>query len=158
MKKKLYLAAPLFTPEERAFNQKLAKILSGKFDVFLPQRDGALVAEKIDEGTPPISAKMEVFNNDVTAIQNSDIVFAIYDGRTIDEGVAFEVGLAFGLGKKCWAYKSDVRSLLPHGDNPMLEMPVTRWFRSISEVRSEFSNNDDVNPSHRQKQIPDLPG
>lgn len=46
----LYLAAPLFSYSERAFNDRLTEILSGTFDVFLPQRDNHLIVELVADG------------------------------------------------------------------------------------------------------------
>src|SRR5689334_12592978 len=48
-KQKLYFAAPLFSDMERRFNIELAEQLEQFFDVFLPQRDGGLMATMISE-------------------------------------------------------------------------------------------------------------
>jgi nucleoside 2-deoxyribosyltransferase len=42
---RLYLAAPLFSQAEKAFNHDLKKELSAHFEVFLPQEDGGLLLD-----------------------------------------------------------------------------------------------------------------
>ena len=142
---KLYLAAPLFSEPERAFNRELRAALSGWFDVFLPQEDGALVLELIENGMPIEQAKMTIFKNDVQAVKGADKLLIVMDGRAIDEGAAFELGLAFALGKECWGLKTDIRQLLPIGDNPMIECSVSVVFRSVGELvehaKLEFSRS-----------------
>lgn len=117
---KIYLAAPLFNPLEREFNQSLAEKLGDLAEVFLPQRDGALLTSLVRNGMPVDSARHHVFKVDKNAIQACDLIVAVLDGRTIDEGVAFEIGYANALGKICIALKTDDRSMLPTGDNPMI--------------------------------------
>lgn len=119
---RVYFAAPLFNPMERAFNEDMARQLQPIADVFLPQRDGALLTKLVLDGQSLESARRKIFNSDTSAINNCHAVVAVLDGRTIDEGVAFEVGYASALGKVCIAYKSDDRIMLPTGDNPMISM------------------------------------
>lgn len=66
------------------------------------------------------AARQLVFEADVNAIKNSNHVVAVLDGRTVDEGVAFEIGFGRALGKVCIGLKTDDRALLPSGDNPMI--------------------------------------
>lgn len=132
--RKVYLAAPLFNPMERQFNAQLAQIMTRAFEVFLPQRDGLLVVDLLSKGMDIEQAKRIVFERDVDALHSCDIVMAVLDGRTIDEGVAVELGIAYILGKECWGLKTDFRRLAPFGDNPMVEVIIQRKFQSIEEV------------------------
>ncbi|WP_040301403.1 nucleoside 2-deoxyribosyltransferase [Afipia clevelandensis] len=132
--KRLYLAAPLFNASEQAFNERVAAILEQHFEVFLPQRDGGLVIELIQKGIPAYQAKREIFDRDVAAIINADVILAVLDGRAVDEGVAVELGMAFAFGKLCWGLKTDTRSLAWFGDNPMIEVPLTRIFTTPKEL------------------------
>ena len=120
-KPKVYLAAPLFNPIERDFNYKLTELMENCAIVFLPQRDGALLTNLIASGVSLEASRRQVFEADVRALRECHVVVAVLDGRTIDEGVAFEVGYASALGKICVSYKSDDRVMLPTGDNPMLQ-------------------------------------
>ena len=127
-KLKLYFASPLFNNAELEFNYKFVNMLEPYFDVFLPQRDGGLLSDKIVNGENPISTAMHVFNCDIQAMNQCDILFAILDGRTVDEGVAFEIGYSFGKGKECVGFKSDNRTLLPSGNNPMIDQSLKMIF------------------------------
>lgn len=136
---KIYFAAPLFTPHERAFNEKLALQLEKVFRVFLPQRDGQLLPGKQLDSASYASLAGEVFRADVEAIRWADIIFAVLDGRTVDEGVAVEIGIAHALGKKCVGFLSDARVLLPHGINPMVRGAIQTLLRSEIEFSSWLS-------------------
>ena len=131
-----YLAAPLFNDIEREFNVRVESLLSPFIDVFLPQRDGGLLTKLVAEGMSLNSAKKYVFKKDVDAIASSDLVIAVLDGRTVDEGVAFELGYGYALGKLCVGLKTDDRTLLITGDNPMVTESCHRILSSVDELVS----------------------
>ncbi|MBY2925844.1 nucleoside 2-deoxyribosyltransferase [Rhizobium leguminosarum] len=134
MKPVLYLAAPLFSHSEKAFNEQLARILSEKFEIFLPQRDNHLIVDLIASGMSVEDARRKVFDGDLAAVRSCDILFAVLDGRSVDEGTCFELGYAHALGKACIGLQTDPRRLLPIGNNPMLEGTLTRVLHSLDEV------------------------
>lgn len=134
MKPKLYLAGPLFSIAERAFNVTLAQSLSLAFDVFLPQRDGHLFTELSAKVNSVSLAQRSIFLQDLDAIRRSEILLIILDGRTVDEGASFELGFAYALGKTCYGLQTDPRKLLPIGNNPMIEGSLQRVFISIDEL------------------------
>jgi nucleoside 2-deoxyribosyltransferase len=110
-------------------------MLSRHFVVFLPQRDGYLIP---GSGLNQQSFKRvarRVFAGDIEAITSSDVVLAVLDGRTIDEGVAFELGVAFALKKICIGFRSDSRVLLPWGINPMIQGALSESVSSLAELR-----------------------
>lgn len=131
---RLYFAAPLFNDMERRFNHELACQLEEFFDVFLPQRDGGLMAEMINAGVQPQVAARNVFQMDINALNLSDVLVIVLDGRTVDEGAAFELGYAHALGKPCYALQTDVRRLLSTGNNPMIDSCLERTFQSVDEL------------------------
>jgi nucleoside 2-deoxyribosyltransferase len=135
-RKSVYLAGALFSDSERRANQELATLLEKWFDVFLPQRDGHLMTELIAEGMKVDAAYAHVFEKDIGAIHRCDAVIINLDGRTVDEGAAFELGFAFANGKVCVGYRTDVRVLLPWGLNPMITAPLERVMCSNSELES----------------------
>lgn len=130
----LYLAAPLFTPAEREFNERLRKLLEPYFSVFLPQKDGLLLADLITELIPLHKATEQIFKADIAVLDKCDVILALLDGRTIDEGVCFELGYAFALKKHCFGLQTDTRQLLPSGNNPMIDESCERIFRSVDEL------------------------
>lgn len=140
---RVYLAAPLFNDMERSFNARLAELIAPMAEVFLPQRDGKLLRDLVRTGMPNSAARQLVFEADVNAIRRCDYLVAVLDGRTIDEGVAFEIGFARALGKCCFGLKTDDRALLPSGDNPMIIAGCHEVFGStldlISALRGRVS-------------------
>ena len=132
----IYLAAPLFNRHERATNRRVARVLEEAYEVFLPQRDGVLIpGASLSNAAFALYSRL-AFDADVGALQRADAVLAILDGRTIDEGVAFELGYATAIGKPCYAYKSDARVLLPQGDNPMIAGAIRQSFASLKQLRA----------------------
>jgi nucleoside 2-deoxyribosyltransferase len=132
--KAVYLAGPLFSEAEQRFNVSLARRLERLVRVYLPQRDGGLMADMIRTGTPPKTAAHLVFKRDVDAILNCDYLIAVLDGRTVDEGVAFELGIAFAAKKRCIGLQTDIRRLAPWGNNPMITGALEVVFSSVDEL------------------------
>ena len=120
--------------------------LSGLCDVYLPQEDGALLVNLISEGMPVGDAKATIFARDIRAIDRCNILLLVMDGRIIDEGASFELGYAYSRGKVCIGLKTDVRSLLPVGDNPMIECALREVFGSIEEI-AEWIRSAKWNPN-----------
>jgi nucleoside 2-deoxyribosyltransferase len=130
----VYLAGPLFSANERTWNASLRNALTEFCDVYLPQEDGALLVDLVADGMPVEEAKSAIFARDLQAIERCDILLLVMDGRVIDEGACFELGYAYCRGKVCIGLKTDVRSLLPIGDNPMVECALRGTFRDICEI------------------------
>lgn len=128
---RVYLAAPLFNDMERSFNERLATLIEPLAEVFLPQRDGKLMRDMVRRGMSVTAARQMVFEADVIALKRSDLVVAVLDGRTVDEGVAFEIGYARALGRTCIGLKTDDRALLPSGDNPMILVGCHEIFDNV---------------------------
>jgi nucleoside 2-deoxyribosyltransferase len=147
LRKTIYLASPLFSVIERRENELLCRTLERWCDVFLPQRDGELVSDLIQRNVSHESAYKIVFDRDVTAIKRCDAVVINLDGRTIDEGAAFELGLAYALGKECVGYRTDIRVLLPWGINPMISAALSQTFACVEALEiwaRELSLKDQV--------------
>jgi nucleoside 2-deoxyribosyltransferase len=130
----LYLAGPLFSAQEQAWNRSLRDGLSESCDVYLPQEDGALLVNLIADGVSVEEAKSIIFCRDIAAIDRCNILLLIMDGRVIDEGASFELGYAYSRGKACVGLKTDVRQLLAVGDNPMIECALRATFSNIEDV------------------------
>ena len=139
MRPAAYIAAPLFNQSERSFNLELAETIAKYCNVFLPQRDGLLLSKLIYDGMNISDARNLVFKADVASISSSNILIAVLDGRTIDEGVCFEIGYANALNILCIGLKSDDRSLLPSGDNPMIVCGCKHIFSSILDLEVYIS-------------------
>lgn len=130
----IYFAAPLFSEAELSYNLELTAILETYVDVFLPQRDGGKVIDLVAKGVDRHAAFKSIYERDVQALKKADVLFLLLDGRSIDEGAAFELGFAVALGKQCVGLQTDPRRLLPLGNNPMIEVPLRRILGSKSDV------------------------
>ena len=132
----LYLAAPLFSEAELAFNLKLVKILEQHLDVYLPQRDGGKVVDLVSKGVSIEDSYNSIFERDMDALKISDALLLVLDGRNVDEGAAFELGIAYAMGKYCIGLQTDTRRFSPLGNNPMIECSLTKILTSSDELDS----------------------
>lgn len=130
----IYLAAPLFSEAELSYNLLLTGILERHVDVYLPQRDGGKLVDLVAKGVDIEVAYKSIFERDVEALKDADVLFLLMDGRSIDEGAAFELGYAAALKKSCVGLQTDPRRLLPLGNNPMIQVPLQLVFRSTDEA------------------------
>jgi nucleoside 2-deoxyribosyltransferase len=137
-KPKIYVAAPLFSEAELQFNAAIAESLSPFAEVFLPQRDNGLLVNWVAKSSLE-AAHHRIFNGDLVAIKESDILLIILDGRSVDEGACFELGFAYALGKMCIGLQTDPRRLLPCGNNPMLQGALSEVFPSVSALTQRIT-------------------
>lgn len=94
--KNVYVAGPLFDDHEREYLEKIAAIFETRnYSVFLPHRDAGLV-----EGEFTVEKKKQVFDIDMEALSNADIVVALLTGRDVDSGTAAEIGFAYSANKR----------------------------------------------------------
>lgn len=104
--KKAYIAGPLFSDAERAFNLQIDAIAQAAgFSTFLPQRDAPVLG--------PHNGN-EVFGIELKAIGDADVVVANLDGMDVDSGTAWEIGYAVGFGKSIIGIRTDWRRFSPH--------------------------------------------
>ena len=68
-------------------------------------------------------------------MKEADALFLLLDGRTVDEGAAFELGYAVALGKHCVGLQTDPRRLMPLGNNPMIQIPLGRILSTKAQVK-----------------------
>ena len=98
----MYLAAPLFTEGERAFNVALARRIERLgYRVFLPQRDVPAAGGR--------RRTRSLYRGCVRGLRAADLVVAVCDGATADDGTAWEVGHAVALGKPVYGLRTDSR-------------------------------------------------
>lgn len=132
---KVYIAAPLYSEGEKAFNLKIDGMLKEwGYETFLPQRDGGIVALMPDfiDGIPK---EEYIFRKDLEEMGSSDVFLFLLDGRVPDEGACVALGYCLGKGKRCVGYKTDLRSLTPSGDNLMIAMALSAVAHSPEELR-----------------------
>jgi nucleoside 2-deoxyribosyltransferase/predicted secreted protein len=117
----VYLAAPLFSESERAYNRMIEELLRKNFFVVhLPQLAGD------DSDIRNKEEQVWIFSKNVKALESADIIVAIIDGADADSGTAWEMGYAFAHKKKVIALRTDFRRSGTHEKvNLMLEESAT---------------------------------
>lgn len=90
---KVYFASPWFTPEQEEREERLkAKLRSLGFDVHSPKETAVCGAISDPE------TRKAIFDGNINAIEDADIVFAITDGK--DMGTIWEAGYAYGYNER----------------------------------------------------------
>ncbi|MFA5398526.1 MAG: nucleoside 2-deoxyribosyltransferase [Methanomicrobiales archaeon] len=115
---RVYLAAPLFSEAERAYNRSVADLLGQHlFTVHLPQECGDSSALRSADHTRAI------FTENLAALGESDVVVAVIDGADADSGTAWEMGYAYAQGIPVIAVRTDFRQAgITERVNLMLEV------------------------------------
>lgn len=140
-RQRAYLASPLgFAASTQAFMTELVRALGEVVDVENPW----------DLGGPELGAAFERANSlpgyaervaalhtidmgigaqNEAAIRRSDIVVAVLDGVDVDSGTASEIGFAYGLGKRSYGLRTDLRLA---GDNlgATVNLQVQYWIEA----------------------------
>jgi nucleoside 2-deoxyribosyltransferase len=124
----------LFSEGERAFNIALTTALEPYCATYLPQRDGLLLRDLREAGHDSPEASRLIYATDIAAIKACDVVIAVLDGPSIDDGVSFELGYATCLGKRCVGLATDSRRAVGYFRNPMWECALQDVFYSIPEL------------------------
>ena len=130
----LYLAGPLFTEAERSFNETLREVLSEFFDVFLPQEAG-LIGEMMKHGIGPSESSHQIYEACMKALKKCDILLIVLDGVMVDDGSAFELGIAHMRKVPRFGYLSDDRKRPePPSINSMIYFSLDRIFSDLNSL------------------------
>ena len=96
---KIYMAGPLFSTAELAFNRELASLLRAQgHEVFLPQ-----------EHEQRKDLPRAIFESDVRGLDWAEAVVACLDGADPDSGTCWELGYAYAMKKTAIVYRTDFR-------------------------------------------------
>ena len=81
-------------------------------------------------------------------IKKADIVFMNIDGRVPDEGASVELGIAYGIGKRCYGFKTDTRAVeFGLEMNPMISGCMIEIFKNydgdklVEEIKQYLAKN-----------------
>jgi len=140
---RVYLAAPLFSEAERAYNLSIAgQLRNDFFDVYLPQDAGD------DLHTRNKDEQVRIFSGNLKALENADLIVAIIDGADADSGTAWEMGYAYARGKPVIALRTDFRKAgVNEQVNLMLEVSskvVSGIMELLESVKSPRIGKRDV--------------
>ena len=101
MVRNIYLSGPLFSAAEVAWGKQLLAHLGehrGNAKIIWPH-------EIIPEGAKPD----QIFEANLQALNQCDLMVAILDGPQVDDGTAWEIGYFFSQGKKILGIRTDFR-------------------------------------------------
>lgn len=119
---RVYIAGPLFTPDERHRLEEVARTVEETgHEPVLPYDP--------DEG-PLAGTREQAYRRCVDSLRSVDAVVAVLDGADVDSGTAFEAGMARARGLPVLGVRTDHRTLGEEGVvNLMLQLGVTRLLR-----------------------------
>ena len=111
MKKRIYIAGPLFNLHERLYLEEIANKLEGNgYDCFLPHRDlTGVEASELKSTEMSQRIKDKIFNIDLNALKKSDLTVALITGWDIDSGTAAEIGYTYASDKPVIAIDASER-------------------------------------------------
>ncbi|RLC34377.1 MAG: nucleoside 2-deoxyribosyltransferase [Candidatus Nealsonbacteria bacterium] len=122
---KIYLASPFFNDDQKGVVKKLETILEDcGHEVYSPSRDGGIL-----ERFAPKSKRVKILSENIGAIRWADYVIGVIDGRDI--GTIWEMGYAYGIGKKVIGYTSEGYDM-----NVMLTETVCSFVKSNEDLLS----------------------
>lgn len=107
--KKIYFAGPWFTEQANTFYEKVKTVVDAndEYSVFYPKYQNETIPKK-------------VFDGNVNNIKECDLVVALVEHK--DTGTAWEIGMAYVLGKKIYLVVNDEESCKKSKTNLMLAM------------------------------------
>jgi len=111
MIKKIYIAGPLFNIHEKKYLEDIAEVLEGAdFDCFLPHRDQTGVdPEELKNNEMSQASKDIIFQTDIEALKEADLIVALVTGQDIDSGTASEIGFMYANNKPVIAITAEER-------------------------------------------------
>jgi nucleoside 2-deoxyribosyltransferase len=129
--KRIYVAGPLFSQSEREFDEKIAAICEELgYKTFLPHRDAGL--QDHDNSNA-------IFDGDMRALNEADLVVCNLDGVDVDAGTAWEIGYAYAHGKAIVGIRTDRRVLEPWASVNLMIGNSVEIVRTLDELRGAIS-------------------
>lgn len=95
-KKKIYLAAGWFTPEQEEEHSRLYDLIKDDYDVFNPKLESLVKPGSSDD------FMSQTLRGNIDGIKNADLVLVIYDYK--DTGTIWEAGCAYANHKPILYY------------------------------------------------------
>ena len=98
---KIYLSGPLFSRGEIAWGERVKAFLEDRLD-------GAQIIWP-HELVSCQALPAQIFQANVRALREADIMVAILDGPQVDDGTAWEIGYFFSAHKRVFGLRTDGR-------------------------------------------------
>ena len=137
--RKIYIAGPLFNAHERDYLEKIALELENNgYECFLPHRDQTGIPDdQVEQHTMTLETKDKIFNNDLNALEASDITVALLTGQDIDSGTSAEIGFTYANKKPVVAIKASetrIRNLFVEGMVSIAIDDIDQLVGAVSKV------------------------
>lgn len=100
---KIYLSGPLFSAGEIAWGRELSSFLRERL-----ANAGVQVIWPYELSINQLEPE-EIFGENLRALDRCDLMVAILDGPSVDDGTAWEIGRFFLQGKKVLGIRTDIR-------------------------------------------------
>ena len=126
----IYMAGPVFTMAERAFNERLANALNA----LIPGATCLLPQIEAEKFLPSVS---RMAFECLRQINSSAVVIACLDGADVDSGTAFEVGYALANKIPIIGYRTDFRGGEVDGVNAMLHYACSLYIDAPQRISDE---------------------
>lgn len=135
MSLKVFLNSPLSHIAAQTLNRKIKKILEEEGFICIMPQDILPPGRNTDS--------IEVLRQNFELVKKCDIMLSILDAP--GEGVIFELGVAYALGKPIFAFRSDRQSYLGKVVEGMwLSLPESRKAKSLDELKSKLRHFHEV--------------
>ncbi|MDA9612618.1 nucleoside 2-deoxyribosyltransferase [Paracoccaceae bacterium] len=137
--RKIYIAGPLFNAHERDYLEKIALELENNgYECFLPHRDQTGIPDdQVPQHTMTLETRDKIFNNDLNALEASDITVALLTGQDIDSGTSAEIGFTYANKKPVVAIKASetrIRNLFVEGMVSIAIDDIDQLVGAVSKV------------------------
>jgi nucleoside 2-deoxyribosyltransferase len=137
--RKIYIAGPLFKAHERDYLEKIALELENNgYECFLPHRDQTGIPDdQVAQHTMTLKTRDKIFNNDLIALEASDITVALLTGQDIDSGTSAEIGFTYANKKPVVAIKASetrIRNLFVEGMVSIAIDDIDQLVGAVSKV------------------------
>ncbi len=148
----IYWAASLYNPWDLKRNDEMVGYVENKLGIpcFLPQRDGGIAYDQIKTANDIIAVRRRIFEGDIYQLtQRCDSVVAVLDGPHVDDGVAVELGISYGIASAIKmrmriGLHSDQRSLDKYGVSLMVEGTLSHLVNSDEELYALIEKNKEL--------------
>ncbi len=139
-----YYAAALFNEGEREFNLRVKAMLDEcGLETWFPQEDAGFLEDYMDKGMTLAEARHHIFEQNLDAVRQAEVLIFNLDGRVPDEGACIEAGVAYGLDKRLIGLQTDFRAVEPGGNNLMIDGVLDYEIAAdIEELRSMLTKTD----------------
>ncbi|HOU70329.1 MAG TPA: nucleoside 2-deoxyribosyltransferase [Methanothrix sp.] len=126
---KIYLSGPIFSQADVAWGSRVRQFLEDHIE-------GSRVIWPY-EIAPASAGLREIFQANLRALEEADIMVALLDGTQVDDGTAWEVGWFFSQGKKVLGLRTDLRRA-GEADSSKVNLMIECSCHSISSRPEEL--------------------